>query len=127
LDQQPLLTGSVRPEMQRFLAVTVIAVAAKTGSVDVSLADPRWLDVSAVDAEAQHRAKGFNGHQDAMAADILDFDTAVHDGVTLFGGKSRIHCRIAVQKGHTTQGTTTAAPDKSRMKSKDTPWKGTTP
>jgi hypothetical protein len=104
-DQRPLPTGSVRPEMQRFLAVTVIAVAAKTGWVDVGSADADWVDVSAVDmsavdAEAQHRAKGFNGHQDAMAADILDFDTAVHDRVTLFGGKSRIHCRIAVQKGH---------------------------
>ena len=130
------LSATAPERRQAFLAVRLAGLinaglinTAEINSTAINTATVHSVAID-VDADTPHRAKGFGRHQDAMVVEILDLDTASPvERVRLFGAKSRIHGRMAVQvqSGHTAQGTTTAAPDKSRMKSKDTPWKGTTP
>ena len=58
----------------------------------------------AINTNALHRAKGFGGHQDALAVEILDLDAALLVDFTSLDGRSRIHGTIAQvhQSGHTT-------------------------
>lgn len=54
----------------------------------------------AINTNALHRAKGFGGHQDALAIEILDLDAPVLVDFRWLGGWSWIHGTIAVQGSH---------------------------